>query len=210
MQPGNTANTVPWLQIIRDAAGNARGANVNASNQLSVSCDNGCTASTAITGWAGGTLGAMANYGTSPGLVLVPGVNAFVTNTNANGQATMANSSPVTIASDQSNLPVINGASRYQAVAASQTATVLQSSSGATGDYLSHCVIYPTSTSPGAVTVFDNTNTAANSAVLFAGGSTSTSNLTPIAVPVGAVSLNGAWKVTTGSAVSVVCYGKFS
>jgi hypothetical protein len=30
--------------------------------------------------WAGGALGAMANYGTSPGAVLVPGVNAFVTN----------------------------------------------------------------------------------------------------------------------------------
>jgi hypothetical protein len=33
--------------------------------------------------------------------VNVPGVNAFITNTNANGQATMANSSPVTIASNQ-------------------------------------------------------------------------------------------------------------
>jgi hypothetical protein len=33
-----------------------------------------------ITTWATGTLGAMANYGTSPGAVLVPGVNAFVTN----------------------------------------------------------------------------------------------------------------------------------
>jgi hypothetical protein len=31
--------------------------------------------------WAGSALGAMANYGTSPGAVLVPGVNAFVTNT---------------------------------------------------------------------------------------------------------------------------------
>lgn len=31
--------------------------------------------------WAGGALGAMANYGTSPGAVLVPGVNAFITNT---------------------------------------------------------------------------------------------------------------------------------
>jgi hypothetical protein len=40
--------------------------------------------SSAITTWAGGTLGAMANYGTSPGAVLVPGVNAFVTNANAN------------------------------------------------------------------------------------------------------------------------------
>ena len=51
--------------------------------------------------WAGGTLGAMANYGTSPGAVLVPGVNADVTNVNANGSATSANSSPVVIASDQ-------------------------------------------------------------------------------------------------------------
>lgn len=55
----------------------------------------------AQTGWAGGTLGAMAAYGTSPGAVLVPGVNAFVTNTNSNGAATSANSGPVVIATDQ-------------------------------------------------------------------------------------------------------------
>ena len=63
--------------------------------------------------------------------------------------------------------PVVNGGSFYEAVAASQTATVLQSSTGAAGDYLSHCDIYPTSTSPGVVTVFDSTNTAANSVILF-------------------------------------------
>jgi outer membrane protein assembly factor BamE (lipoprotein component of BamABCDE complex) len=123
-----------------------------------------------------------------------------VANTNANGRATPANSSPVV-------LP----ANKYQAVAASQTATSLVGAgSGATGDYLSHCVIYPQSTSPGVVTVFDSTNTAANSAILFAGGATSTSNLTPISVPVGALSVNGAWKVTTGTNVSVVCYGNFT
>lgn len=133
-----------------------------------------------------------------------------VANATAPGQATMAASQPVVIASNQSNIPVVNGATTYQAVAASQTATVLQTSAGATGDYLSHCIIYPTSTSPGVVTVFDNTNTAANSAVLFPGGASSTSNLTPISVPVGAKSVNGAWKVTTGANVSVVCVGKFS
>lgn len=37
--------------------------------------------SASVPTWAGGTLGAMANYGTSPGAVLVPGVNAFITNT---------------------------------------------------------------------------------------------------------------------------------
>lgn len=61
----------------------------------------GAGGSSAITSWGGGTLGAMANYGTSPGAVLVPGVNAFITNTNANGQAVMASSSPVVIASNQ-------------------------------------------------------------------------------------------------------------
>lgn len=136
-------------------------------------------------------------------------VHTTVDNTNANGQATMANSSPVVLSSNQSSVPVVNGGNLYKAVAASQTATTL-GATGATGDYLSHCVIYPTSTSPGVVTVFDSTNTAANSAVLFAGGATSTSNLTPIAVPVGAKSINGAWKATTGANVSVVCYGTFT
>jgi hypothetical protein len=41
---------------------------------------NDCQSNVAIPTWAGGTLGAMANYGTSPGAVLVPGVNAFLTN----------------------------------------------------------------------------------------------------------------------------------
>lgn len=141
-----------------------------------------------------------------------------VANANANGQATAANSSPVvapvlTVAGAavvKGGVPVVNGGSTYQAVAASQTATVLQTSTGAIGDYLSHCDIYPTSTSPGVVTVFDNTNAAAGSAILFPGGATSLSNLAPISVPVGAVSTAGAWKVTTGASVSVVCYGKFS
>jgi hypothetical protein len=40
-------------------------------------------------------------YGTAPAGIVI-GVNAFVTNTNANGQTTMSASSPVAIASDQS------------------------------------------------------------------------------------------------------------
>src|SRR5271154_3388988 len=49
----------------------------DATNGLWVNCKNGCSSSTAITTWAGGTLGAMSNYGTSPGAVLVPGSNVF-------------------------------------------------------------------------------------------------------------------------------------
>jgi hypothetical protein len=203
--PGKTANLISFASTrvisevgICDATTENQCTAVSAAGALSVS----------VPTWAGGTLGAMANYGTSPGAVLVPGVNAFVTNTNANGQATMANSSPVTIASNQSNLPVVNGASRYQHVAASQTAAVLQSSTGAAGDYLSHCVIYPSTTGAGSVTVFDNANAAATNVIEFTTGTLS--SLAPIAIPVGAVSTAGAWKVTTGANETVVCYGKFS
>src|SRR5436190_18552494 len=97
-----------------------------------------------------------------------------VNNANANGQATMANSSPVVIASNQTSVPVLNGASAYETVAASQTAQAL-GATGGTGDYLSHCVIYPTSTTPGVVTVFDNTNAAGTNVIAFPGGASSVS-----------------------------------
>jgi hypothetical protein len=104
---------------------------------------------------------------------------------------------------------VQSAGSAYETVAASQTAQVL-GPTGATGDYLSHCVIYPVTTSPGVVTVFDNANAAGTNVIAFAGGATSTSNLTPISVPVGSISTAGAWKVTTGTNVIVTCYGKFT
>ncbi len=50
VNPGNTPNTVPWLFQIQDAAGNARGANVNASNQLATTTIGTGTAGTAATG----------------------------------------------------------------------------------------------------------------------------------------------------------------
>lgn len=69
-----------------------------------------------ITSWGGGTLGAMANYGTSPGAVLVPGVNAFITNSptvtanagiNLNTSALMLDASKCTAASG--GAPPANG-----------------------------------------------------------------------------------------------------
>lgn len=104
---------------------------------------------------------------------------------------------------------VNNPYSAYETVAASQTGQSL-GATGGTGDYLSHCVVYPTSTTPGVVTVFDSTSSATNNVIAFPGGASSVSNLVPFAIPVGAISVNGAWKVTTGSNVSVNCFGKFT
>lgn len=160
-------------------------------------------------------------------LLVTPDANSSVNLSQVNGVTTLTGTGAsgtgaqrITVSTDQATnagaalvkggVGVVNGGSFYQAVAASQTGTTLQSSTGAAGDYLSHCVIYPATTSPGAVTVFDSTNVAANSVVLFAGGASSVSNLAPISIPIGALSINGAWKVTTLTNVSTVCYGKFS
>lgn len=116
------------------------------------------------------------------------------------GDAVLASTNP---------LPVLHVGTGYETVAASQTAQVM-GGSGATGDYLSHCVVYPTSTSPGVVTVFDNTSAAGANVVAFPGGSSSLSNLVPFSFPVGAISTAGPWKVTTGANLVVTCYGRFT
>lgn len=102
---------------------------------------------------------------------------------------------------------VINGADTYNTIAASQSTQALTGGSGgATGDYLSHCTIVPATTAPGVVTILDNA-TAIYSYP--GGGTTALLSLIPFSIPIGAVSVSGAWKVTTGANVSVVCVGKF-
>ena len=102
---------------------------------------------------------------------------------------------------------VYSAAHTYNTVAASQTTQALTGGSGgATGDYLSHCTLMPTSTSPGELIIYDN-STAIYTVTL---GSTSVSNLVPFTIPIGAISTSGAWKVTTGANETVTCVGAFT
>ena len=101
-------------------------------------------------------------------------------------------------------LPILN-ASEYETVAASQTGQAL-GATGATGDYLSHVVCFPATTSPGVVTILDNATQWGS----FPGGATSTSNLVPFTIPVNSVSVSGAWKITTGANISCVAVGNFT
>lgn len=94
----------------------------------------------------------------------------------------------------------------YKTVAASQTAQVIQVTTGATGDLMNGLLVIPATTSPGNVLLLDN----ATSITVFTGGASSVSNLVPFFIPLGALSVSGAWKVTTGASVSVVAVGKFS
>ena len=126
---------------------------------------------------------------------------------NANGQATMTNSAPVVPASNwPGSLALANfGAGEYETVAASQTAQTL-GATGATGDYISGVLVVPATTSPGNVLLLDN----ATSITVFAGGASSVSNLVPFFIPLGMISVSGAWKITTGANVSCIGIGNFT
>jgi hypothetical protein len=93
----------------------------------------------------------------------------------------------------------------YETVAASQTAQTL-GATGGTGDYLAGVLIVPATTSPGNVIILDN----ATSITIFTGGASSVSNLVPFMVPLGMLSVSGAWKITTGANVSAIGIGNFT
>lgn len=109
----------------------------------------------------------------------------------------------VSIATDDVLAKAVEG--DYETVAASQTAQTL-GATGAAGDYISHVLIIPATTSPGNVILLDN----ATSITIFAGGASSVSNLVPFVVPLNMVSVSGAWKLTTGSNVSAIGVGSFT
>lgn len=94
----------------------------------------------------------------------------------------------------------------YEDVAASQTAQVIGGGGTGAGQYLSHLIVMPATTSPGAVALLDGDT----SKTIFAGGATSVSNLVPFTIFLGCDSKNGAWKVTTGADVSVRAVGDFN
>ena len=105
-----------------------------------------------------------------------------------------------------SNTALTNiGAGKYETVAASQTAQAL-GATGATGDYISGILVIPATTSPGLVTLLDN----AISIPVFVGGASSVSNLVPFFIPLGMISVSGAWKITTGANVSCIGIGNFT
>lgn len=102
-----------------------------------------------------------------------------------------------------SSLSVVSAGMQYKTVAASQTNAVL-GATGATGDFLSHVVIQPATTGAGTVTILDN------AVVVLTFTTGALSDLKPIILPLSALSVSGAWKVTTGANVSVTAFGNFT
>lgn len=94
----------------------------------------------------------------------------------------------------------------YETVAASQSDQSL-GATGAKGDFLVGLLVVPATTSPGAVSIKDG---AGSAITVFAGGASSVLSLHSFFIPLGIESASGAWKVTTGSNVSVLAVGKFT
>ena len=108
------------------------------------------------------------------------------------------------------NVMTISRTTSKVAVAASQTKAVL-GATGAVGDTLSRLVIVPTTTSPGAVTLYDGSGSTG--LILFNGGATSVADLKPIVLNIDSEALTAAtpgWYVTTGANVAVVAFGNFT
>lgn len=94
----------------------------------------------------------------------------------------------------------------YEKFAASSS-DAAAGASGKRADFLSHLIVVPANTSPGAVSIKDGSGSAMT---LFAGGADSVASLHPFTVYLGMKSIGGAWKVTTGADVSVIAVGNFT
>lgn len=191
-----SANRNIFTQI-RDAAGNERGANVNASNQLAVAgpVTNAGTFVVQENGAALTALQVIDDWDESDRAKVNPIV----------GQAGVAAGNGPVGATVQRVAIADYSAGEYETVAASQTAQVL-GATGATGDFLAGVLVVPATTSPGNVLILDN----ATSITVFAGGASSVSNLVPFFIPLGMISVSGAWKITTGANVSCIGIGNFT
>ena len=71
-------------------------------------------------------------------------------------------------------------------------------------------LVVPATTSPGSVTLFDGSSSPDVGIILFTGGASSVSNLVPFFVPLGMISVSGAWKLTTGAGLSCIGIGNFT
>ncbi len=134
----------------------------NGANAWNVNSDG--TADLNAKTWAGTTLGAPSNYGTSPGAVTVPGVNAFVTNTPT------VNLGTIGTASTAANQSTANTALAAIQTSTAATATALGNPVPAGTNQIGNVgIVYPAGSTP--ITASATGTTAATTATLAANAS---------------------------------------
>lgn len=143
--------------------------------------------------------------------VFADAVAAYIMGPNGTAAASATNPVPTqlsfgnTAASVTNPVPVSTQSvgSEYEGVAASQTNQVM-GATGATGDYIDHCLIQVATAATAATTILDNATAVETFANSPGGG------IGVYDIPIRARSVSGAWKVTTGAGASVTCFGDFT
>lgn len=145
----------------------------------------------------GAALLASVSIAYAAGQLFTPGGIADIVATYAfNGSSVVSNTNPLPV-----SVQAVNGG-EYETVAASQTDQVM-GATGALGDYLDHCTLIVATAATAATTIKDNATT------LYAFANSPGGGIGVYDIPVRARSTSGAWKITTGAGVSVVCTGDF-
>jgi hypothetical protein len=257
VQPGNTPNTSPWLvapaagipfpvnmtqigtatvsttvampSLLRDGAGNARFAAVNASNQLSVSVDGGtlnaqisstATLNTNLVQVGSATI----NLGAGTGGTGTQRIIIDSSQLSALGQGTMATSVSVAIASDQSAVPVsINSgtaiiqyalpansvSTAIGAITGSSIITLLGTPGSGQRNYLTQLLVTNAHATTSTVVVIGDGSAAATMAhgyAVAAGGGFAVTYPQPLRQPTTNTALS-AYCVTTGSSIYISASG---
>lgn len=123
--------------------------------------------------------------------------------TQADGPACESNS----LATNEGLCLTADGPWDWEIVAASDTDEPC-GNTGGIGDYLYELIIFPGATNMGAVSLEDGSGT--NYTLHPGGGTTALTELAPIPIRLGLQSVLGAWEVTTGASVTVMCKGRFT
>lgn len=138
----------------------------------------------------------------APGVVgnLIPATETFTNGSNVFSAALLSGGAEAALRVEPTTTRL-----EYETVAAGATAQAL-GGTGAAGDYLSHVVFQPLTTGAGTSLILDNST----SATVFTYTAGTLSDLRPIVHPVGAVSVAGPWKITTGADMTATAYGRFT
>ena len=221
-QVGSTAvgSTVGLPTLLRDGGGNARFANVNASSQLSVSVDGGSlTAQISSTATLNTNLvqvgSATINLGAGTGGTGTQRVIVDSSQLSALGQAAMAASVPVTIASDQSTVPIAYALSSTSVstaigpITGTSIITLLGAPGASQRNYLTQLLVTNAHTTTSTVVVIGDGTAAATMAhgyAVAAGGGFSVPFPQPLRQPTTNTALS-CYCVTTGSSIYISASG---
>lgn len=156
-----------------------------------------------ITQWASVALGAPSAYGSPPGAVNVPGVNAFVTNTNNNGAATSANSSPVVLATDSVDVCFRNAKTNLPISFQTTALTQQIAASGSNKIYICSAFLVASAATVFSVTGGTGTNCGTGTAAII--GATSATHGVSLAANGGFTLGNGTGTVAVTAASSELC-----